>query len=171
MRKIRKIREIKRITLAIMLAALLLAGSVMGQDAEVARYRQAALDNTFGARPTTSSFGLIDFSKLQFSHSYSLSFLSGGTGNGTVGMWNTNMFYEFSPKLSLAVDLSVMHSGGALSTPGDNSATVLPGFLLDFHPSKNFSLSIGVSRVNPYYYPGRYNSVGFGRYNSWWSPR
>lgn len=171
MRENRKIRRIRRITLVIMLAAMLMAGSVMAQDADVARYRQAALDNTFGARPTTSSFGLIDFSKLQFSHSYSLSFLSGGTGDGTVGLWNTSMFYEFSSKLSLAVDLSVMHSGGALSTPGNNSATVLPGFLLDFHPSKNFSLTIGLSRVNPYYYPSRYNSFGVGRYSSWLTPR
>lgn len=161
----------RKITLVIMLAAVLAAGSVMGQDADVARYRQAAMDNTFGARPTNSSFGLIDFSKLQFSNSYSLSFLSGGAGDGTVGMWNSSMFYEFSPKLSLAVDMSVLHSGGSLSTAGGNSATVLPGFVLDYHPSKNFSISIGMSRINPYYFSNRFNSVGFGNRNNWWTRR
>ena len=160
-----------RITFVIILTMILVAGSLLAQDVEVARYRQAALDNTFGAKPAGNSFGLIDFSKLNFSHSYSLSFLSGGAGSGNVGMWNTSMFYEFSPKLSLAVDLSVMHSGGSISTPDGNSATVLPGFMLDYHPSKNFTLSIGMSRVNPYYSPNRFNSTGFGNRNVWWPTR
>jgi hypothetical protein len=158
-------------SLLIILALVVVASSAMAQDADVARLRNAALDHTFGARPSNSSFGLIDFSKLQFQHSYSLSFLSGGTGDGTVGLWNTTMFYEFSPKLSMALDVGVMHAGGALTNPDGNDATVLPGFMLDYHPSKNFSLSIGVSRVNPYYAPSRFNSVGFGGYNGWWLPR
>ena len=162
-----------RFTFVIIVAFVILTGSVLAQDAEVARYRQAAFDHTFGARPVGSSFSLIDLSRLNFSHSYSLSFLSGGSGDGSVGMWNTQMFYEFSPKLSLAVDVGVMHTGGQLSTPGGNSATVLPGFVLDYHPSNKFSLSIGVSRVNPYYYPysSRFSSVGFGNRNAWWPER
>lgn len=158
----------KKSSFVIILVLIMLAGSLFAQDIDVARLRQAALDNTFGSRPVSQPFQLIDFSKLQFSHSYSLSFLSGGSTSGSVGNWNTSMFYEFSPKLSLNVDLNMMHTGGNLSNLNDKTTTVLPAFSLDYHPSNNFSITVGYARINPYYSASQYNRFGFGQRNNLW---
>ena len=118
---------------------------------------EVALDNTtransLGIAPTARASSLIDLSKLRWSHSYSLSYFSGAR-NGSVGLLNTTMFYEFSPKLSLAFNLGIMHNLGAIRGDAKNSATVLPGFLLSYRPSDKFSLSIEMQTRHGGYYP------------------
>ncbi len=143
-----------------------LAISSMAQDVEVAKLKQASSINTLGTRPAPNPFSLLDLSKLQFSHSYSMTFLSGGSGSGSAGLLNTSVFYEISPKLSLQLDLGVLHNSGAIWGDANNDATLLPGFILDFHPSDKFSMVIGVTRMNPAAMPVYYPAIGYGRYNN-----
>ncbi len=118
---------------------------------------QVALDNTtranaLGVAPVARTSSLIDLSRLRWSHSYSLAYYS-GSYSGSAGMLNTTMFYDFSRSLSLAVNIGILHNPGAIWGDQKNSAKVLPGFLLDYHPSDKFRLSIGMQTRYGGYHP------------------
>jgi len=146
----------------------LMAVSVMAQHTDKAILENAHTATLLGAQPAKSPFSLLDFSRMKWSHSYTLSYLSGGGYSGSVGILNNNLFYEFSSKLSMNLNLGIMHHAGAIWGDENNNATLLPGFLLDYHPSDKFSVAFGIQRVNGYYpyYPGNrfYNS---GWYRPW----
>ncbi|MCB2229754.1 hypothetical protein KQH82_03490 [bacterium] len=147
------------------IVVMLLATAVFGQDIEQARLEQPTATNSMGVRPVETPFSLIDFSRIKWSHSYSVSYFSGSGNSGSVGLASTSMFYEFSPKLSLQVNLGILHDPGALWGDANNSATILPGFRLDYHPSDKFHMSIGVQRYDgrsyygPYGYTSRYGRI------------
>lgn len=153
-----------KITVCSIFLVLLLAMSSFGQLAEDAEFNETTQKYSLGIEPAVSPFSLIDLSKVRWSNSYSVSFFSGGSTNQTSGLWNTTLFYDFSPKLSLSLNLGVYHNVGSLW--GDNvngsDATFLPGFNLDYHPSDKFRLSIGMQtysgKANPYYYNPYYSS-------------
>jgi hypothetical protein len=71
------------------------------------------------------------------------------------------MFYDFSPKLTLALNLGLAHDPGALFGNGARTAnsSFLPGFALDYHPSDKFRMSIIYQQFNggyaPYYRQSR----------------
>ena len=150
------------------LAVLFLASAVSAQMSDRAELDEALKANALGVQPVDNPFSLIDLSRLQWSHSYSLSYVSGGGYSQSVGMLNTSMFYEFSPKLSLLLNIGVAHNAGALWGNGNTEATVLPGFVLDYHPSDKFRMTIGVQSVagglyGPYMYRGNYYRPGYWR--------
>ncbi|MEW6412582.1 MAG: hypothetical protein AB1483_08935 [Candidatus Zixiibacteriota bacterium] len=138
-----------------LLVALLFATSAFGQLVDDAKVENVSATTVMGVQPAVSSFSLIDLSRVKWSHSYSVSFFSGGSYSGTAGLWNSSMFYDISSKLSLTVNLGVAHGAGSIY---DNTtdAVFLPGFMLDYHPSDNFRMVIGVQRYSgygvPYYY-------------------
>lgn len=119
-----------------------------------------------GINPSANPFSLLDFSKMTWSHSYSVSFLSANGGSGTVGMLNSTMMYEFSSKLSLGVNLNLVHAGGSLYD-GSADATLLPGFSLDYHPSEKFRMNISFQRYsasNVAYFGRRYQRSSYFPY-------
>ncbi len=139
----------------IVLSFILLGTMAMAQSSDVAAMQQTARANTFGAPAAANPFSLIDLSRVRWSNSYSVGFFSGGMGSGSMGLWNSSMFYDFSPKLSLALNVGIMHNlGGNLWGNGRNNALLLPGFRLDYHPSRNFQLSVGVQRSAGWLAPG-----------------
>ncbi|RME28379.1 MAG: hypothetical protein D6800_03965 [Candidatus Zixiibacteriota bacterium] len=123
----------------------------------------------FGIQPAQNPFSLLDFSRIRWSHSYSVSFFSGGNGSGTVGLLNTTMFYDISRSLSLAVNLGIEHSGGAIWGDANNKARFLPGFTLDYHPSENFRMSLIMQRVDGLYSP--YGGPYYGPGSRWYDNR
>jgi hypothetical protein len=55
-----------------------------------------------------------------------------------------------------------MHNQGSLWGDSRNSADLLPGFRLDYHPSEKFRMILDIQRVNGAMYP--YGpSIGFWR--------
>ncbi len=114
-----------------------------------------------GLKPAGKPFSLIDFSKLQWTHSYSISFFSGGGTSGSSGLYVGNIFYEFSSKLSLNLKLGIAHDPGSIfdRSKGQNAA-FLPGIHLDYHPSPNFTISAGFDTrpQNQYYYYNPYTN-------------
>ena len=143
----------------VVLVVLFLAVPLMAQDSEVAKLRETEAANSLGVKPVASPFSLLDFSRMKWTNSYSISWFSGSGSSGSVGLLNSTMFYEFSPKLSMTLNIGILHNTGAIWGDANNDATLLPGFQLDYHPSDKFSLSVGVSRqagwLSPYYYyPG-----------------
>lgn len=141
-------------TILVCVSLLLAAGAVSAQSAG-APVQSIAPSNSLGLQGAPNPFSLLDFSRMRWSHSYSISFFSGGTGSGSMGLLNTTMDYEISKSLSVALNVGVMHNSGSLWGDGRNDATILPGFRLDYHPSENFRLMLGIQRVSgygPYYY-------------------
>ncbi len=142
-----------------------LAISATAQFADEAKIDKINQSYTFGVQPAVTPFSLLDLSRIKWSHSYSVGYFSGGNGSGSMGLLNTAMFYEISSKLSLNLNLGVAHNTGAIWGDGSNDATFLPGFMLDYHPSENFRLSIGMQHytgyMNPYYYNNPYRNSTF----------
>ncbi|MFZ5981556.1 MAG: hypothetical protein ACOYVF_13090 [Candidatus Zixiibacteriota bacterium] len=144
------------------------AVSAMSQTTDQAILDNANSNNLLGSSPASSPFKLLDLSKMKWTHSYTMGYVSVNGSSGSVGMWNTTMFYEFSRKLSLSLNIGIMNTYGSIWGDANNDATVLPGFLLDYHPSDKFNLIVGFQRVSgayPYYYGDGYN-----RWHSWGFP-
>lgn len=111
-----------------------------------------------GLKPVSKPFSLIDLSRVRWSHSYSVSFFSGGGTSGSVGLYSGSLFYEFTSSLSIDLRLSVAHNPGSFFDRDKSpDASLFPAVNLDYHPSENFRLSVGFASYpgiyyNPYYY-------------------
>lgn len=139
---------------------MFLAGTLSAQQADVASLKKstARVQNGLGISPAASPFSLLDLSRIKWSHSYSVSFLSGGGSSGSIGLWNTTMNYEISSKLRLAVNLGMLHTPFGSSSGGQQGTDFLPGFRLDYQPSENVLMTLSVQKYVGYYspYSGRY---------------
>jgi hypothetical protein len=140
------------------LSVSVMAMPVLAQFVEQESHKPEMTLDAFGASPAATPFSLLDLSRINWSHSYSVTYFSGGLGSGTMGLFRTNMAYDFSPKLSLFLNVGIAHNPGALwGDKRNNDTQLLPGFLLDYHPSDKFRMSLGFqkfggSNVYPYYY-------------------
>ena len=134
--------------IAIIVFVVLLATSSMAQFSDVAEVNELSKTSSLGSMAAKSPFSLLDNSRITWSHSYSVGFFSGGNASGSYGMLNSTMFYEVSSKLTMAFSMALSHDPGAFWGNGNQTATFLPGFMLDFHPSKNFNLRINYQRLD-----------------------
>lgn len=143
-----------------LLFLILISTSVSAQMIDKAEIGNMKKDY-LGLKPAGQPFALIDFSKLQWSHSYSINFFSGGGISGSNALYVGNILYEFSPKFSLNLKLGIAHDPGSVfdRSKGQN-ASFLPGIQLDYHPSPNFRISAGFDTrpQNQYYYYNPYSN-------------
>ncbi len=154
-----------RVYMKYLLIVVALVLFVSGLSAQMVDRAQAERINNapgLSIRPASNPFSLLDFSRIRWSHSYSVSFFSGGSSSGSVGLLNSTMFYDISKSLSLSINLGVAHSSGSLGE--GRTATLLPGFTLDYHPSDKFRMTFMVQR-----YDGVLNPLA-GRSSSWYNP-
>jgi hypothetical protein len=122
----------------------------------------SANTNYLGLKPADKPFSLIDLSRIKWFNSYSLSYFSGGGSSGSAGLYTTSLFYELSSSLSVGLKLGILHNPGYLfDRTASANASFLPGINLDFHPSQNFRISIGIDS-----YSGNYlnNSNSYDRF-------
>lgn len=141
------------------LVLVLLALPVSAQFVEQPQTKPDIAKESYGAPAAETPFSLLDLSRIRWSHSYSVTYFSGGVGSSSLGIFNTTMFYELSSKLSLNMNLGIAHDPSSLWTDGKTgNTTFLPGFTLDYHPSKKFQMSISYQQYmgNPYYNPYYY---------------
>lgn len=125
---------------AVFFAVLLFVTTASAQFVDDATQKDYQKENSLGVKPAVNPFSLIDFSRIRWSNSYSVSFFSGGNSSGSLGLWNSRMSYDLSNSLSLAFDINLVHNPSGLIGKGTSDAMVLPGFSLDFHPSRNFRM-------------------------------
>lgn len=151
------------ITLLFLILISISVSAQMSDKAEIGKMRKDYL----GLKPAGKPFSLIDLSKLTWTHSYSISFFSGGGLSGSNGLYVGNISYEFSPKFSMNLKLGIAHDPGSLfdQSRGQNAA-FLPGIHLDYHPSPNFRISAGFDTrpQNQYYFYNPYSN--YRRLNS-----
>lgn len=156
-------------TTILTLLILTLAVSGFAQLSDEARIQENSSKYGMGLKPAPTPFSLIDLSRVRWSNSYSVSFFSGGSYSGSSGLLNSTLFYEFSEKLSMTVNVGVYHNLSSLTSDNQSTdARILPGFNLDYHTDK-FHLSIGMQTFYgnqlPYYYnPGNYWYPGYFGY-------
>ncbi len=116
--------------------------------------------------PRLNSPGLLNMSNMKMNHSMSFSSGFSSQGDGFYQSRYTNhLFYKFSPKLELNVDLSLVNYGTAnidnsfsISGNKDNSTAVIPEFSLNYRPTENTTIRI------------EYRSMGMNtaHHNRWW---
>jgi hypothetical protein len=141
-----------KILLAV-IVVLALAVSVSAQSSDAAKLNAISRSSSLGIKPASSPFSLLDLSKMHWSQSYSMSFISGGGYSGSVGLLRTSMLYDLSSQFTLGLNLGILHNAGALWGDGSTNASFLPGFWLDYHPSRQFNMSINVQWYQGGYYP------------------
>lgn len=143
-------------TKSVLLSLLLLcATAAVADTAATPSAVPAPTNSSLSLQGAPNPFSLLDLSRIRWSHSYSISYFSGGSSSGSAGLLNSTMFYDISRSLSLSVNIGVLHNSGSIWGDSKNDATILPGFRLDYHPSEKFRMSIAVQRVSglyPYYY-------------------
>jgi len=156
-------RPAKYIAIVIALMAMpMLVSAQMADEVEVKEVTEK-YDLGLSRRPSVS---LIDLSRLDFSHSYSLSYFSGGAYSGTMGYYSGTMRYRIADPLTFTFNLGILHNPGSLfggSGSFSRNSMFLPSGRLDWRPSDKFRMSIGFETVPAYYnhrgyyyYPGRY---------------
>ncbi len=107
---------------------------------------------------------LFDPSRLTMKQSYSFGYYSGGGTDGSIGYYLNSIEYAFSNPLKIRVDLGYLHSPTNVfsgTSSGLNSGVFIPGFAIDWRPSKNFNFRLDYRHVpagaygglNPYYDP------------------
>lgn len=152
----------RKIAILTILFGIFAISSGFGQMAEDAEL-QAIKENRLGLQPVSKPFSLIDLSRINFAHSYSFSYFSGGGTSGSVGLYTGQIFYEISSNLSLNLKLGIAHNPGSIFDRAQSTdAVFLPGARIDYHPSDNFRISAG---FNTYY--GNYYSPFENYYFPW----
>lgn len=151
-------------TLVFLAILMVSVGVAMADDGVTGTSPASISSSSLGLKGAPNPFSLLDISRIRWSHSYSISYFSGGNMSGSAGLLNTNMYYPFSNSLSLSVNIGVLHNSGAIWGDGKNNATILPGFQLDYHPSEKFRMTIGFQKVSgngPWYFDngGLYNPI------------
>jgi len=153
-------KKIAILTILIGVFAFSFGYAQMAEDAEL----QSIKANNLRLQPAAKPFSLIDLSRLHFSHSYSLSYFSGGGTSGSMGLYTGQIFYDISSDLSLNLKLGIAHNPGSVfDRTQSTDAVFLPGARLDYHPSENFRITAGFntyygnyySPFESYYYPWR----------------
>ncbi|MCP4567613.1 MAG: hypothetical protein GY841_08545 [FCB group bacterium] len=145
-------------TTLVLLSLLVLPLTLTAQMTDQVEIKEITQEYDLGLsrRP---SVPLIDLSRLNMSHAYSISFFSGNGQSGSVGMYNNMMTYKLADPLTLTLNLGILHNPGSLwgDKSFSNDAVFLPSGWLDWRPSKNVSLSIGFETLPAY---NGYNNAG-----------
>lgn len=150
----------------VLVAVSLLSWPAMAQLTDQADLQTANQTKSLSASGVANPFSLLDFSRIRWSHSYSVTYFSGGGFSGTAGLFQTQALYEFSPKLTLGLNLGIGHTGNLFSS-GEREATFLPGFTLDYHPSEKFRMTFMFQTYYGYFGPAA--AVG-GLWNNPYGP-
>jgi len=109
-------------------------------------------------------FGWFDPSKLVMHQSYSLSYMTSGGHNLSLGMYTNSLSYRFSDPLSVRFDVSLMHSpynnlGSRLGS--DLTGIYLTNAQLDYRPSDNTLFRVQFRQLPSMYWLNSDRSWGF----------
>jgi hypothetical protein len=132
-------------------------------------FAQGSSDNQNSQNPYVSKSGssLFNPSKLKIHQSYSFGYYSGGGTSGSVGYYLNSIEYAFSDPLKIRVDLGFLHSPTSILSGHSNSGVFVPGFSLDWRPSRYFNFRLDYQHVpaynnaGPFYFNPSYYGEGY----------
>jgi len=146
-----------KVPIYIFLCLMVLSVSLQSQT-ELARTETKSSAEAIGSSRIENRFSLLDLSRLEMSHSYSISYFSMGGRGMTIGMYVNSIRYQISNPLTLNLSLAWVHQPGNFLLRDRGTATdygrILPSFSLEYRPSDNFFLEIGYHSIPAYLYPG-----------------
>jgi hypothetical protein len=119
--------------------------------------------NYLGLSPQSPSFSLLDPSRLKMTQSYTISYFSSKSSQGSLGLYANTIQYQLSKPLTVWIGLSYLHQPFSwlksqnISTKG----RILPNFMLEYKPNSNF------------YFLIKFSSLPYGLYDreDFWEPR
>jgi hypothetical protein len=154
------------------LGVLLLVGaSLASAQFKTQRDAEGRVSDGVSTESPSLFMGWFDPEKFHMSHSFSMSYMTGGGQGLSLGTYTNSMTYRFSDKIDARADLSMMYSpyntlgsfNGAGKGKNDFSSIFLSRAEVNYHPWENvrFKLEFRQSPFyNPYYSP--YYSPWFG---------
>ncbi|MBN1398705.1 MAG: hypothetical protein JXA06_11800, partial [Bacteroidetes bacterium] len=109
-------------------------------------------------------FGWFDPSRLSIRNSYSLSYITSGGNNLSLGTLTSSLAYKISDPLSLIFDVSLVHS--PYSNLGGNFTKSISGVYLtraelNYRPSDDLLLHIQFRQLPPMYWLNNFDRFGF----------
>ncbi|GAB4371782.1 MAG: hypothetical protein Kow0042_14730 [Calditrichia bacterium] len=110
-------------------------------------------------KPTSNLLlGFLDPEKLEMHHSFSMSYMSMGGKGLMVNSYMNTITYQFSTPLTLRMNLGLMNSpyNSFNNHPALNTTQFFGGAELNYRPSKNALIRLGID-MGPGYYFNRYN--------------
>ncbi|GAB4330659.1 MAG: hypothetical protein Kow0037_06630 [Calditrichia bacterium] len=155
----------KKIWLLVLL--MVIPGMVLGQYKS--QTKMPAVSEVL-AKPTSSLiFNFLDPSKFHMDHHFSMSYMTMGGQGMMVNTYMNAMTYRFSEPLWLNVNLGIMNSPYS-SFKSTNPALqgglqFFGGAELNYRPTENSLISIGVNMLPPYY--GYYGSPYYYSPGAW----
>lgn len=121
--------------------------------------------DAIGTSRIDNKFSLLDLSRLEMRHSYSVSYFSAGGSGTTIAMYMNSMKYRISNPLTLKINLAWVHQPGALFSKNRGTPTdygkILPSFTLEYRPSEKFYFELGYHSYPALMYYGGSRSNGF----------
>jgi len=149
---------------SLILAALLLPAALWAQTGDSPQLRvndYLRSGSSYGLGLQT--LGLFDPSRMTFSHSYTMSYLSSGGQSAMRGLFMETIGYRLSNPLFLTLNLGFLHQPYSSFGPDGltQRGTFIGGAALTWRPSKNMFLHFEV---------GNYPSNGISGYNPYWNP-
>ncbi len=115
----------------------------------------------FNKNSSAFPFGLLGIEDFQMRHSFGLSYSAFGSGGGmALGTYTNSMLFQFSDKLNLETDISVLNS--PYSSFGKDFAKQINGVYLS-RVQMNYKVSDNMSVIL------QYRSSPFGYYNPYYS--
>jgi hypothetical protein len=105
--------------------------------------------------------GWFDPDKFHMSHSFSMSYMTGGGQGLSLGTYTNSMTYQFSDKVDARADISMMYSpfntfSSPLKGKSDLSSVFLSRAEVNYRPWENVQLKVQFRQspfYNPYYSP------------------
>lgn len=154
----------KLLTLIFFISSISIFGQFKGDDSKPIDIRSGILNQD----PSGSLFSFIDFSKFSMNHSFGMSYSAFGNNGVALGVYTNHLAYNFSEKLNVEVDASIVNS--PYNTLGDNFTKSINGVYIDnarinYQPSEKFNLSLQFSNSPYNYYNNNYRGFSpFSRF-------
>ncbi len=88
--------------------------------------------------------------RFHMSHSYGMTFFSGGGQSGSIGLYTNTMDFRLSDPLFLRVNTGILHRpfGGPKNAP--DNAQLVHGAELIYKPTRHFQMNVGYSSTPLY---------------------
>lgn len=133
---------------------LALAPSLLFAGETLVQQSTSSTRSSVGLQGARSAFSLFDPSRFHMSHSYSVSFFSGGGQSNTIAMYLNRMDYDLTSNLHLTVGLGWLHQPQAALGLSEQTISnqIYPSVRLDWQPSSKFHLQINYQTLSPYHY-------------------
>lgn len=145
-----------RKSVAIGLVALLGMAQASAQFRNQAAEESRVSQGIYQAPEGSLLFGWFDPSKFSMRHSFQMSYMTLGGGDGmSLGMYTNSMRYEFAPNLNVRADVSLSYSpynsfsGGIAGKKNDFSGITLSRADLNYRPWENTLIQLSFRQI-PY---------------------